>query len=87
MRPPVDEQRIRDFARRLGRAGRTRSRTYLTGGATAVLEGWRASTIALDVRFEPESDDMLRELPSLKERLGINTELASPPDFIPELPA
>ena len=28
----------------------------------------------------------MRALPELKERLGINIELASPPDFIPELP-
>jgi hypothetical protein len=38
------------------------------------------------VRFEPESDAVLRELVALKDRLGINVELASPPDFIPELP-
>ena len=31
-------------------------------------------------------DELLRELPALKERLSINIELASPPDFIPELP-
>src|SRR4051794_39250417 len=87
MRPPVDESRIREFAHRLGRVGSGRVRIYLTGGATAVLEGWRASTIDVDVRFEPESDAMLRELVGLKERLGINVELASPPDFIPELPS
>jgi hypothetical protein len=86
MRPPVDVARIREFAHRLGRVAPSRTRIYLTGGATAVLEGWRASTIDVDVRFEPESDALLRELVSLKERLGINVELASPPDFIPELP-
>jgi hypothetical protein len=61
-------------------------RVYLTGGATAVLEGWRASTIDIDVRFEPASDEVLRELVAVKDRLGINVELTSPPDFIPELP-
>jgi len=86
MRPPVDEQRIRELARRLGRVARGRVRIYLTGGATAVLEGWRESTIDVDLRFEPEADELLRELPALKERLGVNIELASPPDFIPELP-
>lgn len=86
MRPPVDAARIRQFAHRLGRVAPARVRIYLTGGATAVLEGWRASTIDVDVRFEPESDVLLRELPRLKERLGINVELASPSDFIPELP-
>lgn len=86
MRPPVDAGRIRELAHRLGRVARGRTRIYLTGGATAVLEGWRASTIDVDVRFEPESDALLRELVDLKERLAINVELASPPDFIPELP-
>jgi hypothetical protein len=86
MRPPVDVARIREFAHRLGRVAPGRTRIYLTGGATAVLEGWRVSTIDVDVRLEPESDVLLRELVSLKDRLGINVELASPPDFIPELP-
>jgi hypothetical protein len=50
------------------------------------LEGWRDTTIDVDLRFEPELDELLRALPGLKERLGLNIELASPPDFIPELP-
>lgn len=62
------------------------TRIYLTGGATAVLEGWRGSTADVDLRFEPDVDELLRELPGLKESLGVNIELASPPDFIPELP-
>lgn len=86
MRPPVDEQLIRAFAKELGRRARGPVTIYLTGGSTAVLEGWRESTVDVDLRFEPEADELLRELPALKERLGINIELASPPDFIPELP-
>ena len=86
MRPPVDAQRIRELARGLGRIARDPVRIYLTGGATAVLEGWRQTTIDVDLRLEPEADELLRAFPALKERLGINIELASPPDFIPELP-
>jgi hypothetical protein len=86
MRLPVDEARIRALARELGRIARSPVRIYLTGGSTAVLEGWRASTIDVDMRLEPEADELLRALPALKERLQINIELASPPDFIPELP-
>ena len=86
MRPPVDASRVRELAKRLGRVAPGRTRLYLTGGATAVLEGWRPSTIDVDLRLEPESDALLRELAGLKDRLGINVELASPPDFIPELP-
>ena len=86
MRPPVDEAAIRTLARELGRTARVPVRIYLTGGATAVIEGWRVATIDVDMRFEPEADELLRALPALKDRLGINIELASPPDFIPELP-
>lgn len=86
MRPPVDASGIRELARRLGRVARSPVTVYLTGGSTAVLEGWRESTIDIDLRFEPESDELLRALPELKERLGVNVEIASPPDFIPELP-
>jgi len=86
MRPPVDDTRIRALARELGSISRVPVRLYLTGGATAVIEGWRASTVDVDLRFEPEADELMRALPKLKESLAINIELASPPDFIPELP-
>ena len=86
MRPPVDEAGIRALADALGRIAREATRIYLTGGASAVIEGWRGSTVDLDLRFEPEADELLRALPDMKERLGVNLELASPPDFIPELP-
>lgn len=86
MRPPVDQSRIRELARHLARVANAPVRIYLTGGSTAVVEGWRASTVDVDLRMEPEADALLRALPAMKERLGINIELASPPDFIPELP-
>jgi hypothetical protein len=57
---------------------------YLVGGATAVIEGWRPTTIDVDLRMEPEADELLRALPELKLRLDISIELASPLDFLPE---
>jgi hypothetical protein len=86
MRERADEERIRAFLHDLGRRARVAGRVYLTGGATAVLEGWRASTIDVDMRLEPEDDALMRSLPELKERLDLNIELVSPSDFIPELP-
>jgi hypothetical protein len=38
------------------------------------------------MRLEPDLDALLRALPALKNDLGVNIGLASPPDFIPELP-
>ena len=86
MRPPVDEARLRDLAEALGATPGPPVRLYLTGGATALIEGWRATTVDVDLRFEPQDDAMLRALPALKERLAINIELVSRPDFVPELP-
>jgi hypothetical protein len=59
---------------------------YLVGGATAVVVGWRATTVDVDLRLEPERDEMLRLVPALKDRLEVNIEFASPLDFLPELP-
>jgi hypothetical protein len=70
----------------LASEARTPSRIYLVGGATAVLLGWRSATIDVDLKILPESDQILRALPRLKEQLRINIELASPDDFIPALP-
>ncbi len=49
MRGLADADRIREFMRALGREARAETAAYLTGGATAVLLGWRASTIDVDV--------------------------------------
>jgi len=70
----------------VGRAAGKDLRVYFTGGATAVLQGWRSSTIDVDILMVPEDDDVYRSLPELKESLELNIELASPADFIPELP-
>lgn len=86
MRARADEERIRAFLRAVGRSAARPARLYLVGGATAVLHGWRATTIDIDIRLEPEDDAVLRAVAELKNRLDVNVELAAPPDFIPELP-
>lgn len=69
--------------RALGAAGRDEAMAYLAGGATAVLMGWRETTIDVDLSLVPESESLLRALPRLKDELHVNVELASPADFIP----
>jgi hypothetical protein len=86
MRQPLDRERLERFMRALGAEAEGEARVYFAGGATAVLLGWRASTIDLDIKLEPESDRLLRAISPLKERLEMNIEMASPGDFIPELP-
>jgi hypothetical protein len=67
----------------LGAEADADARVYFTGGATAVLNGWRSSTIDVDIKIVPDRDRLFRALPEIKERLQINIELASPADFIP----
>lgn len=86
MREVADAERIGRLMRALGAEADRESRVYFAGGATAVLLGWRRSTIDVDLRFEPETDRLLRALPRLKEELRINIELASPADFVPVPP-
>jgi hypothetical protein len=86
MRERADAERIRRFMQALGAAARQEGTCYLVGGGTAVLLGWRPTTIDVDIELDPEQDDLLRALPAIKDALQINVELASPRDFIP-LPA
>lgn len=69
--------------RALGNAAHTDGDCYLTGGATAVLLGWRRTTVDVDIKLEPEQDEVLRAVAAIKEELAVNVELASPADFIP----
>jgi hypothetical protein len=87
MRKKVTAARLEEFMKALGSGVTDPVRVFLVGGATAVLSGWRDSTIDIDLKVIPETDEVLRKLPALKERLEINIELASPDDFIPELPS
>ncbi|TMC67727.1 MAG: hypothetical protein E6J13_16045 [Chloroflexi bacterium] len=83
MRELANAERIARFMRALGRSADAEGACYLTGGATAVLIGWRRSTIDVDIRLAPDTDQLLRAIQRLKEELHINVELASPDDFIP----
>jgi hypothetical protein len=86
MRPLVDRARLERFLSELARRADEPARLYLVGGATALLHGWRGSTVDIDLRLEPESSPLLRALPELKEALQVNVELATPLDFLPPLP-
>jgi Nucleotidyltransferase of unknown function (DUF6036) len=83
MRALADAERIRRFMRVLGAEAAEDGAVYFTGGATAVLLGWRASTLDVDVLLVPEQESVLRAVPRLKNELRVNVELASPHDFIP----
>jgi hypothetical protein len=86
MRESLTAKTLETFMTALAQNSKVAARVYVVGGASAVLLGWREATIDLDIKIIPESDEILRTIPRLKETLKINVELASPDDFIPPLP-
>ena len=77
MREPVTSDTLRAFMRALAAEARQAGRIYLTGGASAVLQGWRLSTVDVDMRIVPENDRVLRAIPpahvrAWAEQLGID---------------
>jgi len=86
MRELTDASRLDRFMRELARAARGAATVYLTGGASAVLLGWRATTLDVDLKLVPEGDELLRAIAKLKDELKLNVELAAPDQFLPALP-
>jgi hypothetical protein len=58
-------------------------RVFFVGGGSAVLEGWRESTIDADLSSDRE--EIFHDIQGIKERLQLNIEFARPEDFVPAL--
>lgn len=86
MRRITDRERLRQFMAGLGRSCRGAGRVYLVGGASAVLLGWRAATVDVDIKLDPEPAGAFEAIAELTETIDINVELAAPDQFIPPLP-
>jgi len=86
MRAETNRAKIDAFMSALAQRVTGPGRIYFTGGGTAVLHGWRDTTIDLDLKAEPEPPGFFEAIAALKEEIGLNIELASPDDFLPPLP-
>jgi hypothetical protein len=86
VREVATRERIEAFLSALAQEAPGETDFFLVGGTTAVLIGWRSSTMDIDFVMRPESDALLRAIPRLKETLHLNVELASPDHFIPVPP-
>ena len=86
MRLEVTSDRIVEFFKLLGREADQDGRVYLVGGGTAVLFGWRETTIDIDLKIVPETDSIFHAIQQIKQKFLINIEIASPDHFIPPLP-
>jgi len=70
----------------LASAAQGPGKVYFTGGATAMLLGFRDQTIDIDLKLDPEPPGVFEAIAGLKNQLNVNVELASPADFIPAPP-
>jgi len=74
---------VRQLFRELGNAVQSPGRILISGGASAVLYGWRETTIDVDLHFEVEPTGAFEAIARLKNQLDMNIELAWPMAFIP----
>lgn len=86
MRRNLTRDRLDALMKELARSapGRGPYRVFIVGGGTAVLAGWRDSTI--DVDLHADSDEVFHDIQRIKERLRLNVEFARPEHFVPALP-
>src|SRR3989442_3000383 len=85
MRRKVTVQTLKEFMQKFASAARSPGKVYFTGGATALLLGFREQTIDIDLKLDPEPEGVFEAIAALKNRLDLNAKLASPADFIPAL--
>ena len=85
MRQEITKKRLKLLMQELARCAPRRGafRVYFVGGGTAVLLGWRRSSIDVDLHSDQEA--VFRSIQEIKERLNINIEFARPEDFVPPL--
>jgi len=85
VRDPVDSKTVLTLLRELGNHCQGPGTVYITGGSSAVVIGWRETTIDIDLKFQPEPAGIFARIPELKNELNVNIELAAPDDFVPAL--
>lgn len=85
-RQATDASKVRAFMRLFAQETRGGGRVYLVGGASAVLIGWRPTTVDVDLKLAPAPHGAFEAIALAKNTLNMNIELAAPDDFVPALP-
>jgi hypothetical protein len=85
MRALANAEKVKRLMQELGDRAGGPGRVYFTGGATAVLIGWREATVDVDLKLDPEPLGVFEAIAELKDSLDLNIELAAPDQFIPAI--
>lgn len=82
----IDAPRLRSFMQALGSEARDEARIFFTGGATAVLLGWRPLAIDVDLKILPATAALADAIRRQARVLDIELDFLCPADYLPELP-
>lgn len=74
MRSVASITKIEGFMAALGSKAKSPGRIYFTGGATALLHGWRGTTNDIDLKADPEPSGLFEAIATLKDQLDLNIE-------------
>ena len=74
MSAPLTKAKLLEFLHRLGNSARSSGACFITGGSSAVLDGWRESTIDVDLNLydllrTQHGPEAYRHYRSLRRRL------------------
>jgi len=82
----IDAPRLRSFMEALGAEPHAPARVYFTGGATAVLLGWRPQAIDVDLKLVPATAALEEAVRRRARTLEIDLDFLCPSEYLPELP-
>jgi hypothetical protein len=83
VRKKVTPESLKKLMQQLAQRAQGPGSVFLTGGATAMMFGFRDQTVDIDIKLDPEPKGVFEAIAELKQELQLNIELASPDDFIP----
>ena len=85
VRRSLTRKGLHDLMSALARSAPRRGsyRVFFVGGGTAVLAGWRTSTI--DADLYSDKVEVFHDIQAIKEHLQLNIEFVRPEDFVPAL--
>lgn len=86
LRRAVSKSLLHRFMSELSSRTKGSGKIYFTGGATALLLGFREQTVDIDIKIDPEPKGIFEAIAAIKNELDLNIELAAPSDFIPASP-
>src|SRR6267378_1959736 len=77
MRRKVNVERLRQFMDELAALAQSPGKVYFTGGATALLLGFREQTIDIDIKLDPEPKGVFEAIARLKNSLDLLDRILS----------